>query len=46
MKIVRENGQCVAHTKGFDPNSSLSTLPFDGNEDDNDDDVPQVPNPP
>lgn len=35
----------MAHTKGFDPTSSPSTFPFDGNKDDNDDDAPQVPNP-
>ncbi|KAL2518420.1 Uncharacterized protein Adt_14667 [Abeliophyllum distichum] len=37
MKIVKENGQWVAKSKGFDDESGPSTLPFEGGEDMDDD---------
>lgn len=44
MKIVKENAQWEAQTKGFDADSGLLTLPFERDEeeggDDHNDDVP------
>lgn len=41
MKAVKVDGQWMAQTNGFDVKSGLSTLPLDGNdeEDDNEDDI-------
>ncbi|XP_022864691.1 uncharacterized protein LOC111384618 [Olea europaea var. sylvestris] len=44
MKIVKEHGQWVAHTKGFDPTSGPSTLLFE-DEAESDEEVPEVPAP-
>ncbi|KAL2541110.1 Uncharacterized protein Adt_02088 [Abeliophyllum distichum] len=40
MKIFKEDGQWVAKTKGFDDKSQPSTLPFEGEEIDVDEDEP------
>ncbi|KAL2475802.1 Uncharacterized protein Adt_36538 [Abeliophyllum distichum] len=40
MKIFKEDGQWVAKTKGFDDESGPSTLPFEGEELDVDEDEP------
>ncbi|KAL2526761.1 Uncharacterized protein Adt_11815 [Abeliophyllum distichum] len=45
MKIFKENGQCVAKSKWFDDESGPSTLPFEGEDIHNDEDVPP-PSPP
>ncbi|KAL2517710.1 Uncharacterized protein Adt_13957 [Abeliophyllum distichum] len=46
MKIVKEDGQWVAKTKGFDAESGPSTLPFEGGEKmDKDDDEEDTPLP-
>ncbi|KAL2531825.1 Uncharacterized protein Adt_05176 [Abeliophyllum distichum] len=45
MKIIKENGQWVAKSKGFDDESGPSTLPFEGGEDMDDDDDDPPPRP-
>lgn len=45
MKIIKAHGQWVAHTKGFDPISRPSTIPFE-EEEEAKKDVPQVLSPP
>ncbi|KAL2480372.1 Uncharacterized protein Adt_33338 [Abeliophyllum distichum] len=40
MKIFKENGQWVAKSKGFDDESGPSTLPFEGEDMDADEDAP------
>lgn len=43
MKITKEYGQWVAHTKGFNPTSGPSTLPFE--EEEETEDAPKSPAP-
>ncbi|KAL2458233.1 Uncharacterized protein Adt_00690 [Abeliophyllum distichum] len=45
MKIFKENGQWVAKSKGFDDESGPSTLPFEGEEMDEDASPPSPPRP-
>ncbi|KAL2505794.1 Uncharacterized protein Adt_21415 [Abeliophyllum distichum] len=40
MKIFKENGQWVANSKGFNDESGPSTLPFEGEDMDADEDAP------
>ncbi|KAL2462067.1 Uncharacterized protein Adt_45487 [Abeliophyllum distichum] len=42
MKIIKQNGQWVAQSKGFDDDSGPSTLPFEGGEE-MDEDAPPSP---
>lgn len=39
MKIVKEHGQWVTHTEGFNPTSAPSRLPFDDDKEEKADDV-------
>ncbi|KAL2479763.1 Uncharacterized protein Adt_32729 [Abeliophyllum distichum] len=43
MKIIKQNGQWVAQSKGFDDDSGPSTLPFEGGEEMDEDASPPSP---
>lgn len=43
MKIRKDHGQWVAHTKGFDPTSGPSTLAFEKEAKEETEDEPKAP---